>query len=97
MGVYANPRISEEKGLLEFIVWVDVSDIFYFFLLGEGKGESRRRRAVGDWFFIEKPRRGGASRTGGAEGPGGCLQRIGEFGGGGGAKYFFGGPKCPPS
>ena len=45
-------------------------------------------------FLIESPK-GGVSRTGGAEGPGGCLQHIGEFGGG--AKYFFSGPKCPPS
>ena len=49
-------------------------------------------------FFIENPRRGGGlfSRTGGAEGPGECLRQIGEFWGGGGAKYFFSGPKCPP-
>ena len=33
---------------------------------------------------------------GGAEGPERCLRRIGELGGGG-AKYFFSGPKCPPS
>ena len=33
---------------------------------------------------------------GGAEGPGGCLRRSGDFlWGGGGAKYFFSGPKCP--
>ena len=55
----------------------------FFFCSGRGKGESRRRRVVGDRFFIEKPRRG-ASRTEGAEGPRGCPQRIGEFGGGGG-------------
>ena len=74
----------------------DVSDIFYFFFCsGRGKGESRRWRAVGDRFFIEKPRRG-ALRTGGAEGPGGCLQRIGELGEGG-LNIFFSEPKCPPS
>ena len=34
---------------------------------------------------------------GGAEGPGGCQQRIGEFlGGGGGLNIFCSGPKCPP-
>ena len=39
---------------------------------------------------MEKPRGGGFSRTGGAEAPGGCLQRIGEFfGGGGGLNIFF--------
>ena len=36
--------------------------------------------------FIENPRKGGGGSPGGggAEGPGGCLRRIGEFGGGGG-------------
>ena len=40
--------------------------------------------------FFENP--GG----GGAEGPGGCLRRIGEFGGGG-VNIFCSAPKCPPS
>ena len=44
-------------------------------------------------FFLKIPGRGGG-RLGGAEGPGGCLRRNGEFFGGGGytgggAKYFF--------
>ena len=38
---------------------VDVSDIFYFFCSGEGKGEPPRRREGGGRFFIENPRRGG--------------------------------------
>ena len=59
---------------------MDVSDIFYFFLLGEGgKGESE---APGVDFLLKIPGGGGVSRRGGAEGPGGCLQRIGEWGGG---------------
>ena len=53
------------------ITLVDVSDIFYFFLLGEGEGGR------------------GAGRTEGAEGPGGCLRRIGKLGGGG-QNIFFG-------
>ena len=70
---------------------------FLFFLLGEGGRRSPRCRGggTGDRFFIENPKEGGVSSTGGAEGPGGCLWQIGEFGGGG-AKYFFSGPKCPP-
>ena len=74
---------------------MDVSDIFYFFLLGEGEWGSPRRWEGGGSVFIENTRRGGVSRTGRAEGPGGCLRRIGELGGGG-AQYFFSGPKYPP-
>ena len=42
---------------------------------------------MGVSLLIENPRMGGVSR-GGAEGPGGCLQRIGEFLGGG--PFFWG-------
>ena len=70
---------------------MDVSDIFYFFLLGEGKRrvQGARSRAVGR-FFVENARRGGGvfqERGGGGEGPGGFLQRI--MGGGGGLNFFF--------
>ena len=66
---------------------VDISDIFYFFPLGEGEGGVRGvRRGKGDWFFIENPRRGGG---GSRIGPGGCLRRIGEFLCGGGQIFFF--------
>ena len=64
---------------------VDVSDIFIFFCLGKGKGECVAPGRRGGRFSIEIPTRGG-----GGEGPGGCLW-------GGGAKYFFSVPKCPPS
>ena len=60
---------------------MDVLDIFNFFSARGGRrGSPRRRAGWEDRFFIENPRR--------AEGPGGCLRRIGEFFGGG-AKYFF--------
>ena len=75
-----------------------------------GKGESeapRERGGIGFFKCLKIPGRGGFSGGGGAEGPGGCLQRIGEFLGGGGAIYFFfwgrgaiyffSGPKRPPS
>ena len=74
---------------------MDVSDIFNFFLLGEGEGGVRGAgEGGGDRNFIQNPTTGGGggSRTGGAEGPGGCLRRIGDFflgGGGAGAKHFF--------
>ena len=47
---------------------VDVSDIFYFFLLGDGEGG------------VRGVRRGGVS---GRERQGGCLRRIGDSGAGG--------------
>ena len=51
----------------------------------------------GFFFFVcSGPGGWGVSRTGGAEGPGGCLRRIGESWGGGGVNFFFFGPKCPP-
>ena len=74
---------------------MDVSDIF-FFCSGEGKGEfeATQRGGGAGWFSIENPRRGGLQGgEGGARGLGGCLR---EFGGRG-ARYFFGGPKCPQS
>ena len=41
--------------------------------------------------MIENPGGGGGVQEGdGAEGPGGCLQRIGEFFLGGGLIFFFG-------
>ena len=67
---------------------MDVSDIFYFFCSGRRKGEFEAPGGGGQ-FFIENPRRGGVFRRGGGEGPGGCLQRIWELGGGGGLNIFF--------
>ena len=59
----------------------------FFFCSGRGNGESEAPGGGGS-FFIENPREGVGERDG-AEGPGGCLRRIGEFFGGGGAKFFF--------
>ena len=61
---------------------VDVSDIFYFFCSGRGKGESEEKGSVFNGKFQEGcvPGGGGAGR--GREGPGGCLRRIGDWGGG---------------
>ena len=75
---------------------VDVSDTFYFFCSGEGKGQSEApggRR--GGRVSIENPRRGGGFPRKGGNGPEGVC---GEFGGGGGGAkfFFFYGPKFPP-
>ena len=60
--------------------WWTFRIFLIFCCSGTGKGESEAAAGEG---FIENPRKGGVSRTGGVEGPGGCLRRIGEFGGGG--------------
>ena len=60
---------------------VDVSDIFFFFLLGDGEGGVRGAgggRGIG--FLLKSPGGGGSP----GRGLGGCLQRIGELLGGGG-------------
>ena len=67
---------------------VDVSNIFYFFLLGGGEGEYEAPGGGGGVrLFFENPRRGGL--TGGwgpgGEGPGECLRGIG----GGVLNFFF--------
>ena len=60
---------------------------FLFFLLGEGKGESRANGGGGSGFFLLKiPRRGGVSQERGGRG---CRQGI-WGGGGGGVNIFFG-------
>ena len=74
---------------------VNVSDLSYFFSArGWGKGVWGARRGGGGGFFLWKSQEGGGCFQEG-EGPGGCLWRTGEFWGGGGAKYFFSGPKRP--
>ena len=73
---------------------MDVSDIFYFFCLGEGKGESGATgRGGGSVFLLKIPEGGGASPTrgGGRDGVG----RVFAGNWGGGAKYFFFGAEMP--
>ena len=77
---------------------VDISDIF--FLLGEGKGESEASGGGGGSIFIENPKeRGGGLLQEGERlrGREGVCGQLGNFFGGGGATYFFGGSTCPPS
>ena len=76
---------------------VDVSDIFYFFCSGERKGEPEATgRVGGDRLFIENARREGGLRGERGRGCEGGREGVcREFGGiGGGAKYFFSGPKA---
>ena len=69
---------------------VDVSDIFYFFCSGGQKGEFEAPGAAGgDDFLLKIPGGGGSPGRVGVAGRG-----AGELGGG--AKYFFSGPKFPP-
>ena len=69
---------------------MDVSDIFHFFLLREGKRDSG---APGVDFVLKIP--GGGLQDERAEGPG-AAAHWGIWGGGG-SKYSFSAPKCPPS
>ena len=71
---------SPLRPLLDFLV--DVSDIFYFFRSGRGKGESEAPGG-GIGFFLKIPGGGGVSPA--QEGPRGRE----EFGRGGGGKVFF--------
>ena len=67
---------------------MDVSDIFKFFCLGRGKGESEAKGGWGVDFLLKIP--GGGSPGGrGAKGPGGCLGELGNWGGGGLNVFFF--------
>ena len=61
---------------------VDVSDIFYFFLLGEWEGGVRGARSGGGRFLLKIPGGGVSPRTGRAERPGGWNWGILFWGGG---------------
>ena len=77
-------------------VLVDVSDIFYFFGSGRGKGESEAPGRGGAIFIEFRRKGGGFSRRGvGPRGGEGVCGELGNFGEGG-AKYFFLGLKCAP-
>ena len=81
------PKVHwETKGCL-----VDVSDIFIFFCLGEGKGESEAPGGWGGGFFNVKSQEGGGSPEWVGAGPGGCLRAIW----GGGLNIFFFGAEIP--
>ena len=51
--------------------WWTFRIYIYFFCSGRRKGEFEGPGGGGDPFLMENPRRGGVTRTGGAEGPGG--------------------------
>ena len=68
----------------------------FFSARGGGGGSSRRQERGGGRFLIENPRRGGGVSRRGRGFPGGLFGANWGFLGGGGAKYFFSGPKRPP-
>ena len=83
--------LSQDRFLL------DVSDIFYFFSARGGERESPRRREGGGGVdFIEISKGGVVQEGEGPRGGEGVCGKLGNWGGGGRAKYFFSGPKCPP-
>ena len=89
------PRSCESW--LAFLILANVSDIFYFFLLGErGKGESEAAGEGGVDILVKIPEGGGSPE--GRRGREGVCGELGIWGGGGGGlNFFFSGPKCPPS
>ena len=78
---------------------VDVSDRFYCFCSGRGKGESGATGRGGVVGLLLKIQGGGGGSPGRGGGRG--VERVSAanwgIGGGGGAKYFLSGPKRPPS
>ena len=85
---FQDPCFLMESGLFLDLILVDVSDIFNFFCSGEGRGSPSRQEEPETVFFLKIPGGGGFPGGGGGAGAKGCPRRIGEFGGGGGAKYF---------
>ena len=83
-------REFSARGTILCISWRTFRIFFTFSARGGGRGSPRP--PGGGRFFIENPRgRGGVLQEGkGAEGPGGCLRRIGDFGGVGGNFFFQG-------
>ena len=65
---------------------------------GRKHGGSRRRRRWGIGFLLKSPGKGGGGAPGREvpRGREGVCSELGNLGGGG-AKYFLWGPKCPPS
>ena len=84
--------------LSERITWWTFRIFFIFFLLGKGEGGVRGVGTGGVvGFLLKMPGEGGFSRRGrGLRGWEGVCGKLGNWGGGGRAKYFFSGPKCPP-
>ena len=69
---------------------VDVSDIFYFFLLGEGEWGARGAGREGGSVFLYWKSRAGGGGSSGREGPRGREGVCSDLGNwGGGPKYFF--------
>ena len=71
----------------------DVSDIFHFFRFGGREREEASEQAAGGRVFLLKVEGGWSEEAGRGHGP--RKDVFGEEGGG--AKYFFSGPKLPPS
>ena len=67
----------------------------FFSFPGRGRGGWCPRRWLERRYFFKREGGGGGSEEEAREGEGRWGNVCGE--GGGGAKYFFGGPKCPPS
>ena len=75
-------------GQLGLTFLVDVSDIFYFFRSGEGRGvRGAGRGQVGFFFLMQKSQEGGGVSPGGGRGRG--AGRVSEGNWRGGGQIFF--------
>ena len=91
----ASSKVSHTKGCSP---WLTFRIKKKKFCSGRGKGESETPRGEGIGFLVKTPGRGGGvPGGGGGRGAGRVSAANWGFGGGGGGKYFFSGPKRPPS
>ena len=82
-------RVRKIPAPIKIRSWGTFQIFLFFFCSGRGRGESEAPGGGGVDFSLKIP--GGGSPGGrGAEGPGGCLRRIGDFGEGGATYFFFG-------
>ena len=85
---------SNQTDIDDTTSWWTFRIFFIFFLLGEGESGAPGGGGGGR-FLIENPRRG-VSRRGRGRGAGRVSAANCGIARGGGAIYFFSGPKCPP-
>ena len=86
--------IASLKSDLLFLILVDGSSFLFFSARGRGRGSLRHQEGAGVGFLLKIPGGAGGSPT---RGGGGGAGRVSAGNFGGGPKYFFSGPKCPPS
>ena len=89
-GGVSRTGLREDGSICPFDHLLEVSDTFYFFLLGEGEGGIRGAGKGGESVFFHLKIPGGGGKAGRGRGAGRVpAANWGILGGRGGAKYFF--------